>query len=142
MLSADFEPPIEGEVCSCCGGRTTRLVRFVYQDGDAYAVYHAQYSDNHPKRLVLATVSIGGWGEGATPQDRVAFALELRTTRGQFEVMVLSAEDSPWRESQVLGHTLDREPALKHPRIGEVFAITDFMVSEDLQLRQYLEGKA
>jgi len=140
MLSAEFEPPIQGDRCSCCGGVTTRLTRFVYRDNDAYAVYYAQFSSNHPDRLVLATVSIGEWGEGSTPNDRVAFALRLGVTDEQYEVGVLSSGESPWSNSTVLGRTLDRNEALGHPRIKDVFEITDFMVAKDQPLKEYLDG--
>jgi len=141
MLSFELNPPGESEPCSCCGGKTTSLTRFVYKDGDAHAIYYARFSDNHPERSVLATVSLGEWGEGANPEQRVAFALQLRSAPSQFEVEVLDSAQSPWREAKVIGHTLDRAEALKHPLLPEVFHITDHMVVEDKPLKAYLDGK-
>ena len=140
MLSAEFEPPKDSQRCACCGGLTTQLTRFVYRDGDAYAIYLAQFSNNHPDRVVLATVSLGEWGGDSTAQDRVAFALQLGVSDAAYQVSVLSAEESPWREKQILGRTLDRKEALSHPRIDEVFEVTDFMVAEDEPLKEYLNG--
>jgi len=85
VLTFEFEPPQASEPCSCCGGKTTALTRFVHKDGDAYAVYYARFSDNHPDRLVLATVSLGEWGKGSRPEQRVAFALEIRATNSRDE---------------------------------------------------------
>src|SRR5262245_54837789 len=141
MLSFEFSPPSESEPCSCCGGRTTSLTRFVYKNGDAHAIYYARFSDNHPMRSVLATVSLGEWGEGANPGQRVAFALQLRPAPSEYEVEVLDSVQSPWREAKVIGRTLDREEALKHPLLPEVFHITDHMVAEDKVLKGYLDGK-
>jgi hypothetical protein len=45
--------------CSCCGGTTTTLVRFVHKDGSAYAVYYAAFAEGHPDRSVNAMVSLG-----------------------------------------------------------------------------------
>lgn len=142
MLSFEFEPPNESAPCSCCGGKTTSLTRYVRKDGDAYAVYYARFSDNHPNLHVLATVSMGEWGADSKPDQRVAFALEIRSTHGQYEVGVLSAEQSPWHESAFLGRTLDREEALMHPMIDEVFHITDHMFVEDAPLKAYLDSRS
>lgn len=141
MLSFEFNPPNDSEPCSCCGGKTTSLTRFVYKDGDAHAVYYIRYSDNHPDRIALATVSLGEWGENATPAQRVAFALQLRSAPEQFEVEVLNSAQSPWCEAKTIGRTLDRAETLKHPFLAEVFHITDHMVIEDHLLKNYLEGK-
>jgi len=140
MLTFELAPPHESEPCSCCGGKTTSLTRFVHKDGDAHAIYYARFSDNHPNRSVLATVSLGEWGEGTTPEQRVAFALEIRSSDSRYQVAVLDSDQSPWRESKMLGRTLDREEALKHPMIAEVFHITDHMVVEDIPLKAYLDA--
>jgi hypothetical protein len=65
--------PAHKERCDCCGGVTTRLTRFVYRDGDAYAAYFAVFSDNHPGGIVKALVGLGEWGDGASPEGRIAF---------------------------------------------------------------------
>lgn len=142
MLRIEFEPPNESEPCPCCGGRTTRLTRFVYRDGDAYAVYYARFSDNHPDRTVIATISLGEWGEDGTPEQRTAFALKLRATDSDYQTSIINASESPWSDVEILGSTLDREQALAHPRIKEVFHIADHMVLEDAPLKAYLDNDA
>ena len=140
MLSFEFEPPHESEPCQCCGGRSTALTRFVRKDGNAHAVYYARFSSDHPRRSVLVTISLGEWGEGTIPAQRVAFALELRTTESRYEVEVLDAERSPWRDARLIGRTLDRVEALAHTHLSEVFHITDHMVVEDRPLKAYLNA--
>lgn len=131
MLTIEFEPPQETSPCECCGGRTTRLTRFVHKDGDAYAIYYALFSDDHPCASISVTVSIGEWGDDSTPEQRVAFALELRSSNSQYQVAVVNAKQSPWREAALLGRMLDRDDALLHPAIAEVFHLTDHIVLED-----------
>jgi hypothetical protein len=139
-LSIELEPPHESGPCECCGGRTTSLTRFVYKDGDAHAVYYARFSNNHPARHVKAAVSIGEWGEGSNPDQRTAFALELRAGPENYEVHLCDASASPWRGSKILGPMLDREAALAHPLIEDVFHITDHAFREDLPLKAYLDS--
>lgn len=140
MLSIEFEPARESEPCPCCGGKTTALTRFVHKDGDAYAIYYAHFSDNHPDWVVLATVSLGEWWEGTTPKERVAFAFELRPTESEFQVSIIDAICSPWRDAKVIGRTLDRAEALAHPLLKQAFHITDHIVSEDAPVREYLSA--
>ena len=142
MITIEFEPPHDSAPCECCGGRTTSLTRFVLSEGDAYAVYYARYSNNHPDRVVSLAVSIGKWGAGTTPADRTAFSLALRSGAENYEVMVCDAACSPWRNVELLGEMLDRQAALEHPLIDEVFNLTDQMFAEDIPLKAYLDGES
>jgi hypothetical protein len=139
-LRFELDPPRQSGPCECCGGTTTTLTRFVYKDGGAYAVYYAGFSDNHAERLVKAALSIGEWGEGSSVAQRTAFALELRAGPENYEVHVCDAASSPWRDSALLGPMLDREAALAHPLVDEVFHITDHMFLEDEPLKAYLDA--
>jgi hypothetical protein len=87
-------------------------------------------------------VSIGEWGEGSNPGQRNAFALELRAGSENYEVHVCEAAASPWSGVDLLGPMLDREPALVHPLIDEVFHVTDHAVLEDQPIKSYLDAPA
>src|SRR5262245_20051338 len=55
-ITIEFDDPVQDDPCPCCGGRTTRLTRFVYSNSDAHAVYYASFSDKHPDRWVSVAV--------------------------------------------------------------------------------------
>jgi len=137
MLTFGLEEPSSSK-CECCGGVTTSLTRFVYEDGNAYAIYYARFGLDHDPRVVEAVVSVGEWGEGSGPWDRVAFSLRLRATEGEYQVTVVDAAESPWEGIELLGRILDRADALEHERLDEIFHITDHMVRDDPPLRDYL----
>jgi len=99
------------------------------------------FSDNHSDRVVKMVISLGEWGEDSDPNQRKAFALDLRVTDEQYEVMVTDAVDCPWQKSKILGRICDREEALADPLIQEVFHITDHVVIEDEPLKMYLDAK-
>jgi len=140
MLEVEYEVP-NTSACECCGGATTTVTRFVSRDGNAYAVYVARFSDNHPEGSVLALISIGGWGGDSS--ERVAFALDLRVVNKRPGVMVVDARETPWgNEGERLGRMLDRASALAHPRSKEAFAISDTMWSDDPVLRPYFLGRS
>ena len=141
MITIECEEPKLSR-CDCCSGVTTRLTRFVYRDGDAYAVYYAAFSDNHPERYVSLIVSIGEWANDAPPSVRVAVPLRIWVGEGKLNVTIVNGADSPWEDTTILGRVLDRAEALGHARIQEVFHITDHICTEDAPVREYLSGAA
>ena len=139
MLSIEVDPPKQ-TVCPCCGGTTTNLVGFVYRDGDAYAIYYAAFARNHPERALQALVGLGDWSEGVGPERRVAFALRIWSASDQYNVEVLDAPNSMWKDTQLLGRLLTRTEALDHEWKDEVFHIADHMATDDREVRWFLEG--
>ena len=138
-LVVELSPPSVGPPCDCCGGVTTTLTRFVYRDGAAHAVYYAAFSDNHPDRFASALVSVGRWGEGSTPDQRVSFCLRLWTSADQHNVQVVDPSEVGWSEAHITGPKLARSEALAHPSLQDVFAITDLIFADDLPLARYLQ---
>ena len=135
MLTIEFEPP-RRTTCDCCGAETTRLTRFVSDDDAAYAVYYASFGASHPDE-VKAVVSIGMWGgDDASPADRNAFPLVLWQNDTEYGVTVVDAAQSPWRDVEFLGRMLDRDEALAHPLIKDVFHVTDHIFAEDAEIRE------
>ncbi|HEY6910338.1 MAG TPA: hypothetical protein VI356_13260 [Myxococcales bacterium] len=116
---------------------TTRLTRFVHKDGNAHAVYYAMFSENHPNEPVPMLVSLGEWGEHATPAQRVAFVMDLREAGSNWEVSLTDAAASPWREVTFAGRILDRQEALRHPLVQEAFHVIDHAVVEDGPLQAH-----
>lgn len=124
--------------CDCCGGITVRLKRFVSYDADAFAVYFADYSNNHPDNEVAMLLSLGKWGEGSTPSQRAAFYCRVSPTDDSYVVMLGDAGESPWSDAEILGTKLTREQALNHPSKAEAFAILDEAFVRDPSLYGFL----
>lgn len=97
MIRIECEEPTQSGPCDCCGGTTTSLTRFVYEDDDAHAIYYARFSDNHPDRVVVATISLGEWWEDTSDQ-RVAFAVRIWSDGSNYNVSLIDAVESPWRD--------------------------------------------
>jgi hypothetical protein len=136
MIEIELTQPNKS-TCECCGGTSTSLTRFVYKDGDAFAIYYASFSDNHPESAVAGVISIGGWGgwEGeGIPPNRVAFPFRLWEGEENFNVGLTNADESPWKGIETLGKMLDREEALAHHWIEDVFHITDHITEDDTEV--------
>jgi hypothetical protein len=138
MIEIQFEAPSR-RPCQCCGRTATTLTRFVVRDGEPFAIYYAGFSECQPTREVKLAVSIGEWGNRTGPEDRCAFALRLGRQNGRWNVAVMDASDSPWRHVEIIGRMLDRDHALVHESISDVFHLTDHIVNEDEQVRAFFE---
>ncbi|RZL41137.1 MAG: hypothetical protein EOP00_25410 [Pedobacter sp.] len=136
MLEIEFEEP-NFEMCDCCGKEIVKLTRFVYKDHDAFAIYYAQFTKAHEDKYVTGIVSIGDWGSDEEPKTRTAFPFRIWTNEDNYQVGLIDKEESPW-QSKLLGKILNRDEALKHPWIKEVFHITDHIVAEDEPVIEYL----
>jgi len=130
MIEIEFEEP-KKQQCECCGNTTTRLTRFVYQDGDAFAVYYALFTEGHEDKVAYTLIGLGEWGAGGEPEMRTAFAVNIWDNDDNWAVTVTDKEGSPWRHVDFLGKIIDRAEALQHPWISDVYHITDHIVAED-----------
>ena len=101
---------------------------------------YAAFTEGHRERRISLAVSLGEWTEDATPDERLAFALWIRSTNAEYQVSLVDAKHSPWHDVAFLGRMLDRKEALHHPWIKEVFHITDHIVTEDPVVKSYLDG--
>ena len=120
--------------CDCCGGLTVRLTRFVFRNGDAFAIYYATYSNNHPDSELAMLVSLGEWGEGSVPSQRAAFYCRVRRKNDAYEVVLGDAAQSTWREVDIIGAKLTREEALGHPWRAAAFEVVDEALLRDQSL--------
>lgn len=139
MLKFEFEPAIKDR-CDCCNGEVVRLTRFISLDGNAYAVYYAQFYENHPGKRVHLVVSIGSWHEGSTPKDRNAFPMQMWADSNSYQVGFVEPKLSPWSHTKILGKLLKRRQALKHKQKDEVFHITNHIAVEDKEIIEYLNS--
>jgi hypothetical protein len=137
MIEIEFEEPKIFK-CDCCGHESVTLTRFVHKDNEAFAVYYAKFTRDHPEKKVFGLIGLGKWGDEAQPKDRIAFPFVIWTNELNYQVGLVDANESPWCDVTFLGPILDREDALKHPWINDVFHITDHMVKEDKMIIDYL----
>ncbi len=142
VIEIEYEPPNLSGPCDCCGGKTLSLTRFVTQGGDAFGVVYMRGTPGRPQHGVTAAISVGKWWDGTTPEDRTAFALEFRDDPENYGVRVVDSATSPWSLVENLGRMLDREEALSHPSLPDVFHITDHLFQEDPDLRRLFDGEA
>jgi hypothetical protein len=138
MFTIEFEEPSRKK-CDCCDKVNTNLTRFVYHNGDAFAVYYLQFTEGHPRKIVTGIISIGDWGTDDEPKNRNAFPFKIWNEGSHFQVRIIDKEDSPWQHD-LLGNILNRIDSLGHPWLEDVFQITDHIVTEDKIIIEYLKN--
>ena len=125
--------------CRCCGRNSSTAHGFVYKDGDAYAVYYASWSEEHPEPHLFLALAVGEeWDDEASSSSRTCFGLVAREEGEQVLFRVTGPEESPWPNSDVLGPMLSRDAALRHSLLPEVFAIAERVLRWHPALREYL----
>src|SRR5260370_25382901 len=73
------------------------------------------------------TVSIGNWGEDG-PVHRAWVFMEVRPQGESWAVRVGDSGQSFYKNSQILGRSMDRGAALKRPLLPEFFEVADFVM--------------
>jgi hypothetical protein len=139
MIEIEFEEPMVKK-CDCCGQEIVTLTRFVYNDGEAFTVYYANFTRGHEDKVVTGIIGIGEWGDNAEPIDRLAFPFRIWTNETNYQVGLIDAKESLWSDVTFLGQILNRDEALNHEWVSDVFHITDHIVKDDKLIVEYFNN--
>lgn len=78
-------------------------------------------------------------GEDSEPEMRTVFSLRIWDNNDNWAVTVTDKKESPWNHVELLGEILDRNEAIIHSYINDVYHITDHIVAEDRSVIGYFE---
>jgi hypothetical protein len=87
---------------------------------------------------VSFAVAIGEWDDNATSESRVCFGVEAKESDSEVLFRVLEPEESPWPNTELLGKMIDRESALNHSNIDDIFLILEEILRGHPSLNKYL----
>jgi hypothetical protein len=139
-LSIEPAPEVQARVCQDCGRSFSTVHGFLYQDDDAYAVYHASLQSDHPSTQVDLALSLGSWHEEATANDRKRIGLRIWPEGDELKMHFNEVSESAWGDSTTFGTMLNRDAVLGSLLEGEVLRAAEFIVSGDQRVRVHLEG--
>jgi hypothetical protein len=130
--------------CDDCGGTRDVITGFVYQGEQPHAVYYAACYPQHGE--VYLDVILGTWtDEVEDDNDHVTFGCRYGKVEDRAEpacTLVSAAAMAPQPVSPLFGKRLDREQALKHPWLGDFWAVVDFLVYADPTVHTYMHPGA
>lgn len=138
VLTLDDDRTVRATRCVECGEPYEQVVAFVYRDGDAYAIYHAQCHDHGAASAstVWVDLTLGSWEEPDFA-DHVTFSIRVDANGAGIVNAPVVVEGSAVH----YGHKLQRDEALVHPWIGELWELVDFLVIEDPTVHSYVYGR-
>src|SRR5512136_2346923 len=128
MLTIELGQEKEPTSCPCCGGVRQSAYGFVYRDGDAYAIYHATWSESHPEAGIDIAIDFDEWGESSGLETRYSIGLLVRSTESHYQFQFLAPKDSAWSGSEDRGRMLTREEALSHPQKNEFLHVAEHII--------------
>lgn len=134
-FSFDGEPFVRTSHCDECGESHEGVTGFVLRDGDAYAIYFANWYP-HTQEAYLDVV-LGSFAEAGTGDDRVTFGCRVGHVESQREPAAsLVPAGTTLSDSTEWGTPLDRPAALEHPRLDDFWDVVDWLIVNDPTLHE------
>jgi hypothetical protein len=139
-VALSIEPGLEIQqtVCSDCGRPFSTVHGFLYEDGDAYAVYHALLQREHPSTEVALALSFGSWDEDATGETRSRVAVRVWPEADELRMQIEDPDQSPWDDSDMFGRMLGRKAVVDGALRREVLSSAEFVVTHDQRVQAHL----
>jgi len=137
-LSIEPAPDVTQQVCADCGRSFSSVHGFLYDEGDAYAVYHALLQMEHPSTVADIALSFGSWDEGATGDDRSRVGLQVWPEGEDLKMHITDASESGWGDSENFGQMLSRRDVLGTDRQTEALAAVEFVIEHDRRVADHL----
>lgn len=134
MFSFDGDPVARTSRCGECGDAHEGVTGLVLRDGEAHAVYFANWYPHTQEAYVDVVLGFDG---DATERDRVTFGCRIGHVESQrepaaslVEAGTALSDDPEW------GTRLDRPSALGHPRRADFWAVVDWLILNDRTLHE------
>ena len=82
-------------------------------------------------------LAIGRWDDDSKTDDRTCFGIEVSEEKEDVHFRVMEPSESPWSNTDLLGPMVARNEGLSHPLLQEVFEITEKVLRDHIELREY-----
>jgi hypothetical protein len=143
-LSLEIDKKVNRQRCHQCGFEYPRVHGFVYDDGNALAVYWAAlYVDHpeHPEPRADLTIAIGAdWGAESGVTTRSYAELEVWVADEEVRMRFHDVNGRPL-DTKAFGAPLSRAAALASPLRQKFLRVADQIVYDDPRVRAVLGTK-
>ena len=137
-LAIEPAPEVQQRVCPDCGRPFASVHGFLYEDGNARAVYHAILQTDHPATVVDLALSFGSWAEEATGADRTRIGIRVWPEEGELKVHINDPGESAWGDSETFGRMATRAEILTTPLEQEALRAVEFVIANDGRVGEHL----
>jgi hypothetical protein len=134
VFSFDGESQRRESQCASCGHPHEGVTGFVLRDDYAYAVYFADWYPHEDE--AWRDIVLGSFDE-PDYTDQVTFGCRIGHVDGQAGPACSLVQAATQRsDAAIFGQRLSRDSALEHPRLGEFWAVTDWLILNDRLLHE------
>ena len=137
QLSIEPAPEVIERRCADCGRPFSSVHGFLYEDGDAFAVYHALLQEHHPSTVADIALSFGRWDE-ATERERLRVGLRVWPAADELKMHVNDPSESSWGNSEAFGRMAPRSEVLGTELEQDAFRVAEFVIDNDPRVREHL----
>lgn len=132
-FSFDGDPVPRRTTCSNCAEVHEGVTGFVLDHGNAYAVYWADWFPHSSEMIV--NIVLGEFGDRADYDDNVLFGIRYGHVDQQAEAA--ASLIAPTITDTATGASpLGREQALEHPRLADLWEVSDWLIENDPLLHE------
>lgn len=137
-LSIEPAPEVTEQACAHCGRPFSSVHGFLYEEGNAYAVYHALLQTEHPSAVADIALSFGLWDEDATGADRSRVGLRVCPEGDELKMHITDPSESSWGDSETFGRMLSRREVLGTARQTEAVKTVEFVIEHDPRVADHV----
>ena len=130
---------IDRLTCSECGGESDRVYGDIFDGDRQTGAYSADLGRKHHDRRVLLAIGTLEWDESNEDWREVSVTLAVWPTESEFQMSLLDASESPYRDNELIGRVLDRDEALASPLRDHFFHLADEIVVHDPRVNAHLD---
>jgi hypothetical protein len=131
----DFGP------CDCCGRNSRTVWGFVYNGPGAIASYFVHWTLGRvAEHGAYFDLILGRWGDGSSPDDRVAVVLGLRHTESGPSFMVLDASHRFGSPTPLAANILSRDDVLGSRWEPMAYDVVDTIWVQDPRVSEVVKG--
>ncbi len=126
--SFDEDPVPRSITCPDCGETHEGMTGFVLDHGDAYAFYYADWYPHQSQMIV--ELGLGRFHDPDDYGDNVLFGIRYGHVDGEPDAV--ASLRTPTHGAGVMGaRPLTREEALVHPRLKDLWDVSDWLIEND-----------
>jgi hypothetical protein len=130
-LSIECAPEVLQRVCADCGRPFSSVHGFVYEEGDAHAVYHALLQTEHPTTVADLALSFGSWDQDATGDERTRIGVRIWPDANEIKMHINDPKESAWGDSAAFGKMASRREVLGTAFEQEALRVVKFVIADE-----------
>ncbi len=140
-LTIDDDRRVQTLMCDQCGAYYEKVTGFVYEDGDALAVYYAACHNHGGQHEAWIDVIFGDWGTDDSSKN-VTFGCRVGPVANSDEpAATLVPAAAVYGDSPIFGHKLTREEALTHQLLADNWRVVDYILVTDATVSAHVYGQ-